>query len=538
MANNLKHKTATLAGGDQLPRIDWEGIDTHEADGQTLGDVLYYDGTYWIRKPLCEVPLTAAWDMGNFQIRALQFYADAAIGTPPLVIISTTIVANLNADQVDSQHRVLTINADHTHQSTGAQGGQLDHGLALTGLADDDHPQYIKHSLAMAINDFLVASGAGAFVKKTLAEVVTLLRTSLDSVYSALGHTHSYAAASHASQHAVGGGDTIFPADPNADKYLMWDDSEGVLVWADAGGGSVATDVIFDAKGDLPVGTGPDTAAKLTVGSNEQRPEAASGETTGIKWSWNSKMRDADGDTIVQTEEGADDDHFRVDVAGVESLLIHEQGIVTLAKQSYVFAYNVTTQSIPSGVWGPQVLFDTEITDVQSEFDSSVKTGTATATTANHLVDTTANQFVAGDVGRFVWNTTDNTYAKITTFNSVSDVTLDTNIMANGEEYKLFFSRFTAKESGVYIVNAGVCMNIGVDGKIIILGLNKNDATGVGGGWSCASSTGSQHKCFLTSIVNLVAGDYLNVRIYHDAGSTKTFYAASDNQFLQIVKVA
>ena len=32
--------------------------------------------------------------------------------------------------------------ADHNHQSTGAQAGQLDHGLALTGLTDDDHGQY------------------------------------------------------------------------------------------------------------------------------------------------------------------------------------------------------------------------------------------------------------------------------------------------------------------------------------------------------------------------------------------------------------
>ena len=31
---------------------------------------------------------------------------------------------------------------DHTHQSTGAQAGTLDHGLALTGLTDDDHTQY------------------------------------------------------------------------------------------------------------------------------------------------------------------------------------------------------------------------------------------------------------------------------------------------------------------------------------------------------------------------------------------------------------
>lgn len=50
----------------------------------------------------------------------------------------------------------------------------LDHGL-LTGLGDDDHTQYIKHSLATVANDFLVASGSGAFVKKTLAETQTLI---------------------------------------------------------------------------------------------------------------------------------------------------------------------------------------------------------------------------------------------------------------------------------------------------------------------------------------------------------------------------
>jgi len=33
--------------------------------------------------------------------------------------------------------------ADHTHATTGAQAGQLDHGLALTGLTDDDHTQYL-----------------------------------------------------------------------------------------------------------------------------------------------------------------------------------------------------------------------------------------------------------------------------------------------------------------------------------------------------------------------------------------------------------
>jgi hypothetical protein len=35
--------------------------------------------------------------------------------------------------------------ADHSHASTGAQGGTVDHG-ALTGLSDDDHPQYATNA--------------------------------------------------------------------------------------------------------------------------------------------------------------------------------------------------------------------------------------------------------------------------------------------------------------------------------------------------------------------------------------------------------
>lgn len=33
--------------------------------------------------------------------------------------------------------------ADHSHQTTGAQAGKLDHGAALGGLGDDDHTQYV-----------------------------------------------------------------------------------------------------------------------------------------------------------------------------------------------------------------------------------------------------------------------------------------------------------------------------------------------------------------------------------------------------------
>ena len=43
--------------------------------------------------------------------------------------------------------------ADHTHASTGAQAGTIDHGV-LTGLSDDDHTQYQKESEKGAANGY------------------------------------------------------------------------------------------------------------------------------------------------------------------------------------------------------------------------------------------------------------------------------------------------------------------------------------------------------------------------------------------------
>jgi hypothetical protein len=47
---------------------------------------------------------------------------------------------------------------------------------------------------------------------------------------------------------------------------------------------TVATDTIFDAKGDLAVGTGADTSAKVTVGANNTVLVADSAQTAGVKW--------------------------------------------------------------------------------------------------------------------------------------------------------------------------------------------------------------------------------------------------------------
>ena len=66
------------------------------------------------------------------------------------------------------------------------------------------------------------------------------------------------------------------------------------------------------------------------------------------------------------------------------------------------------------------------------------RSGVATALTADHLIDTVKNQFTANDVGKVIYNVTDKTTATITEYNSPSDVTLDTDIMAEGESYELY----------------------------------------------------------------------------------------------------
>jgi hypothetical protein len=61
-----------------------------------------------------------------------------------------------------------------------------------------------------------------------------------------------------------------------------------------AGGGDVATDTIWDTKGDLAVGTGANTAAKLAAGTNGYLLTADSGETTGLKWVAKTTVFDPD----------------------------------------------------------------------------------------------------------------------------------------------------------------------------------------------------------------------------------------------------
>jgi hypothetical protein len=110
-------------------------------------------------------------------------------------------------------------------------------------------------------------SGASAWVPKT-----ALMQTLAD----AKGDVFAASADNVISRLAVGSNNQVLTADSAQTLGVKW------ATPASAPG--VAADTIWDAKGDLAVGTGADTASKLTVGSDGQLLTADSTQTTGVKW--------------------------------------------------------------------------------------------------------------------------------------------------------------------------------------------------------------------------------------------------------------
>jgi hypothetical protein len=166
--------------------------------------------------------------------------------------------------------------------------------------------------------------------------------------------------------------------------------------------------------------------------------------------------------------------------------------------------------------------FDTEVTDTQGEFDSVRVTGTASGTTANHLIDSAKNFPVLGIlVGARVINETDYTVARVTNVAN-GDLTIDANIMASGETYHVFNSRFTATVDGKYeVILVGEMDNL-ADNKYMQVSIFKNNAA-----FSPpirmetrGANTDTGDVC-LVARPTLAAGDIMEFYMYHNVGSTQ-----------------
>jgi len=75
----------------------------------------------------------------------------------------------------------------------------------------------------------------------------------------------------------------------------------------------------------------------------------------------------------------------------------------------------------------------------KAEFNLESRTGTANSDVASALVDTSLSQFLAGDVGKWVYNSEDRTWAVVTAYVSATQLTLSKDIFPDGNEaYRMF----------------------------------------------------------------------------------------------------
>jgi len=109
-----------------------------------------------------------------------------------------------------------------------------------------------------------------------------------------------------------------------------------------------------------------------------------------------TKIQDADGDTKVDVEESADEDHVRMGVAGVEAFDLDSNGIRNLPQQSAASGYRSGNVAIPTGVV-TKIMLNAESYDVQNEFD----------TTNGKYVASTAGRYLVVAKIRYVTNLVD-----------------------------------------------------------------------------------------------------------------------------------
>lgn len=133
---------------------------------------------------------------------------------------------------------------------------------------------------------------------------------------------------------------------------------------------------LLTAQGDIITrnATAPKRLAKGTAG---QVLTMGAAEPAWAAGAGGAKIQDADGDTSWDVEESADKDEVVGKVKAVEFFRGHDDGIITLAKQSGCHAYLSAEQSIPANSVWTKVNLNAEDFDIQGEFNTSTYKFTA-----------------------------------------------------------------------------------------------------------------------------------------------------------------
>lgn len=164
------------------------------------------DAAYWTSE--ANGNLSAETNLGLLTTGLLKHSVAAGVSTPATAVADTDYLVPATAAATYAPIAKGVTNGD-THDHSGGDGAQIDHG-GLGGLTDNDHTQYVLHSLATAENDVLVGNNpVGTWVKKTLADFKTILGLGT-AAYTASTDYVTHALATVANDFLVASGAGVF----------------------------------------------------------------------------------------------------------------------------------------------------------------------------------------------------------------------------------------------------------------------------------------------------------------------------------------
>ena len=196
--------TSTLSGSQIISTIA-DGTKPFDVISKTVSTNLNADMVDGVHGPFVEADgtqaLTADWDAGAFEIRALTFESDVAPGAgAPFTVASTDLVTNLNADQLDGHEATAFVHvAGDTMSGNLAMGGK-----DITGAGDFGGATATLTGAAEALTfESTQTTGTAPFTVASTTVVTSLNADQLDGNHAAAfavaakgvtnGDTHDHA---------------------------------------------------------------------------------------------------------------------------------------------------------------------------------------------------------------------------------------------------------------------------------------------------------------------------------------------------------
>lgn len=343
-------------------------------------------------------------------------------------------------------------------KTTGGGGLSIDTGSYLTSESDP---------IVGAVSGIVKADGAG-------------------NISAAVSNT-DYSAASHKERHAVTGSDSVFPADPNADKFLKWNDTSGAIEWADAGAGSGAT-------------TALDNLASVAINTSLISDADNTDDLGSSTYEW----KDLYIDGIIYADEIRLNDSEKIRLGTGQDLEIYHDG-------TSAYIDNLGTQN------SDVIIRINDATTTRNAIvingdEGSVSMLRQSCVTVYHNTNFTIG---TGSLTTLVWNT---------------------EIKDNLGEYNTGTGIFTAKDEGIYIATCVVdwkAINTTKDYRVDITtsveSFIHDDISASADGDHCQSSSVA---------VYLTAGQTIKIQAYQNSGGNETIQGGSAYSFFSVVKVA